>query len=140
MALWNIDLTTEDGALSAAQIGGFACLVAAGLGMISTALLLGVMVGTAVSVATLSVAAFASAEIVLLIVAGFRLRAGKGVAWGLAVAIALALELVVKVAAFAIIGIMINAILLIAVITGIRGALALRRITLTPEDAAEIFS
>lgn len=140
MAFWNIDLTTEDGALSAAQIGGFACLVAAGLGMIGTALLLGLMVSSAVSMAALGVGALALAEIILFTSAGFRLRAGKGVVWGSAVAITLAIELVFKVATVAIVGIMIDGILLVAVITGIRGAMALRRIALTPEEAAEIFS
>ena len=140
MAFWNVDLTTEDGAMSAAQIGGFACLVGAGLGMISTALLLGLLVSGAVSSAAMAVGAIALVEIVVFTIAGFRLRAGKCVGWGSAVAIGLALELVFKLLTVAIVGIMIDGILLIAVITGIRGALALRRIAATPEDVAEIFS
>ena len=140
MALWNIDLTTEDGALSAAQTGGYACLVAAALSMVAVAMLLGLSMSAGPSMATLAFAAGAIAEIMVFIVAGFRLRAGKGVVWGSAVAVLLAIELATKVATLAIIGIMINAILLIVVINGIRGARAMRRIELSPEDVAEIFS
>lgn len=140
MAFWNIDLTTEDGALSAAQIGSYACFVAAVLGLIGTALLLGVTMGVGLSRLALIGAAVALVEVVLFTVAGFRLRTGRGVAWGWAAAIVLAIELVTKALALSITGIMIDVILLICVINGIRGARALGRIGLSAEDAGEIFS
>jgi hypothetical protein len=43
MAMWNTDLTTEDGALGAAQMGGVACFVAAGLSVLSLVLMLGLI-------------------------------------------------------------------------------------------------
>ncbi|NWO96458.1 hypothetical protein GY976_25340, partial [Escherichia coli] len=45
MAFWNVDLTTEDGALGAAQLGGYACFVAAALSALAL-LMLGGLLGT----------------------------------------------------------------------------------------------
>ena len=140
MAFWNIDLTTEDGALSAAQMGSYACFIAAVLGLISTALLLGVMMSGGRTMLALVAAGFALVEIVLFAVAGFRLRAGKGVVWGIVAAILLAIELVTKIAAMSFVGTMIDGILLVGVVNGIRGARAMRQIDLTAEEAGEIFS
>jgi hypothetical protein len=138
--MWNVDLNTEDGALSAAQIGGFACFIAAGLGLVGIALVVAMGTSRGLPVATLATASVALAEVLILAAAGFRLRAGKGIVWGSVAAVLLAIELVVKVITPSITGIMIDAILLIGVINGIRGVRALRRIDLNPADAAEIFS
>ncbi|CAN5647650.1 hypothetical protein BH10PSE14_BH10PSE14_01070 [soil metagenome] len=140
MALWNVDLSTEDGALGAAQIGSYACFVAVVLGLISTVLLVGVVMSNGRTAAAIFVAAFALIEIIVYAVAGFRLRAGKGIVWGIAAAVLLTIEVVTKIAAISLVGTMINGILLVGVINGIRGARAMGRIDLTPEEAAEIFS
>ena len=139
MALWNVDLTTEDGALGAAQMGGFACFVAAVLSLLGVAALF--VVGTVGGLSTMVLAggAFAMAEVVLFAIAGLRLRAGKGEVWGYAAAIVLAIELLVKIAAVSFIGIMINIILLIALGNGIRGARALRRLGMGADEVATIF-
>ena len=140
MALWNVDLSTEDGALGAAQIGSYACFVAVVLGLISTVLLVGVVMSDGRTAAAIFVAAFALIEIIVYAVAGFRLRAGKGVVWGIAAAVLLTIEVVIKIAAISFVGMMINGILLVGVINGIRGARAMGRIVLSADDAGEIFS
>jgi len=139
MALWNVDLTTEDGALGAAQMGGFACFVAAVLSLIGVAALF--IMGTVGGLSTLVLAgaAVAIAEVVVFAIAGLRLRAGKGEIWGYAAAIALVIELLAKIASVSIIGIMIDIILLIALGNGIRGARALRRLEMKADDVAAVF-
>src|SRR5688500_10518817 len=118
MAIWNTDLTTEDGALGAAQMGGFACFFAAGLGVLSLVFMWGLLQnGTVMALAGL----FALIEILVFVAAGFRLRAGKGTIWGSVAAAFLAFELVAKLAALAFsIGLVVNVILLAFVINGIR--------------------
>jgi hypothetical protein len=140
MALWNVDLSTEDSALGAAQIGSYACFVAVVLGLISMVFLVGVVMSDGRTATAILVAAFALIEIIVYAVAGFRLRAGKGVVWGVAAAALLTLEVVTKIAAMSIVGTMINGILLLCVINGIRGARAMGRIELSADDAGEIFS
>ncbi len=140
MALWNVDLSTEDGALGAAQIGSYACFVAVVLGLISTVLLVGVVMSDGRTPTAIFVATFALIEIIVYAVAGLRLRAGKGIVWGIAAAILLTIEVAIKVAAISFVGTMINAILLVGVINGIRGARAMGRIILSADDAGEIFN
>ena len=140
MAVWNVDLTTEDGAFSAAQIGGLACFIAAALALFGAAMILGLGAGSGAVRAALFDASAMLVEIVLFVVAGLRLRAGKGSIWGSIAAMALVIELVVKLATFAIVGVLIDALLLIVVINGLRGVRALGRIDLRPADAAEIFN
>jgi len=139
MALWNVDLTTEDGALGAAQMGGFACFVAAVLGLVGVAALfiMGTVGGS--STLVLAGAAVALAEVVLFTITGLRLRAGKGEFWGYAAAIMLALELLMKIVSISFIGIMIDIVLLIALGNGIRGARALRKLDMGPDEVAEVF-
>ena len=139
MALWNVDLTTEDGALGAAQMGGFACFVAAVLSLLGVAALFVMGTVGGLSTMVLAGAAFAMAEVALFAIAGLRLRGGKGEVWGYAAAIVLVIELLVKIATVSFIGIMINIILLIALGNGIRGARALRRLEMGPDEVATIF-
>jgi len=82
----------------------------------------------------------AAVEVVLFGAAALRLRAGKGIVWGSVAAVLLAVELVMKIMTLAVVGILIDAILLIGVVNGIRGVRALGRIDLKPADAAEIFN
>ena len=139
MALWNVDLTTEDGALGAAQMGGFACFVAAVLSLLGVAALFVMGTVGGLSTMVLAGAAFAMAEVALFAIAGLRLRGGKGEVWGYAAAIVLVIELLVKIATVSFIGIMINIILLIALGNGIRGARALRRLGMGADEVATIF-
>lgn len=140
MAGWNVDLSTEDGALSAAQIGGYACLIAAALAFFGAAIILGLGAGTGELRPALFDASAPLIEIILFAVAGVRLCAGKGSIWGSVAAMALVIELALKLLTFSIVGLLIDTILLIAVINGLRGVRALRRIDLRPADAAEIFN
>ena len=140
MALWNVDLSTEDGALGAAQIGSYACFVAVVLALFGTVLLVGLVMSDGRTAVAIVGAAFALIEIIVYAVSGFRLRAGKGVVWGVAAAALLTIEVVTKIAAMSIVGTMIDGILLLCVINGIRGARAMGRIELSADDAGEIFS
>ncbi len=136
MKFWNIDLSTEDGALGAAQLGGYACFVSAALGLWGLAMLWGLIrIGAVMPL----LGFFMVAEILLFAGAGLRLRAGKGVVIGIVAALVLVLELVSKLLAFSIIGLAIDVILLIVTINGIRGAMALRTGKFDAEEAAEIF-
>ena len=139
MALWNVDLTTEDGALGAAQMGGFACFIAAVLGLVGVAALF--LMGTVggLSPLVLAGAAVAVAEVVIFTIAGLRLRAGKGEVWGYTATFVLAIELLAKIASVSFIGIMIDVVLLIALANGIRGARALRRLDMKADDVATVF-
>ncbi|MDF7775123.1 hypothetical protein P1X14_07685 [Sphingomonas sp. AOB5] len=137
MALWDTDLTTEDGALGAAQTGSFACFIAAGLAGISLATTwpfiqngsVPALVGL-LSLTQLSVSLFA----------GIRMRSGKGLISGSATALILLLILLGSVMSVSIGGIIINAILLVVVINGIRGAATLRTGKFDAEETAEIFN
>ncbi len=139
MALWNVDLTTEDGALGAAQMGGFACFIAAVLGLVGVAALF--LMGTVggLSPLVLAGAAVAVAEVVIFTIAGLRLRAGKGEVWGYTATFVLAIGLLAKIASVSFIGIMIDVVLLIALANGIRGARALRRLEMKADDVAAVF-
>lgn len=138
MALWTVDLTTQDGAEGAAQQGGFACLLAAALGVIGLLFLWGALLGLDPR-ALGYVLGPALAEIAIFVIAGFRLRAGRGLVWGGVAAFVLLLELLAKIAAFNIIGLVINSVLLMGTLNGLRGAWALRRGFVDTEEAAAIF-
>ncbi|MDH4744594.1 hypothetical protein OMP43_11255 [Sphingomonas sp. CBMAI 2297] len=138
MAFWKVDLTTEDGALGAAQLGGYACFVAAALSAFGL-LIVGWYLGTPGAPAATMVLGVAAAETVLFAVAGFRLRAGRGLAWCSVAAFLLVLEFLGKLATLNIMGLVINAVLTIGVINGLRGARALRRNAFDGDEAAAIF-
>ena len=140
MALWNIDLSTEDGALGAAQMGGAACFVGAVLGVLGAISAGGLLASTGQGGVAPLVVGFAVLEASLFAVAGVRLRAGKGVLWGGAAVVLLVLELLVKLLAVSVIGIIINVILLIVVINGIRGARAYHKGGFDADADAEVFS
>lgn len=138
MAFWNTDLTTQDGAEGAAQNGGFACFIAAGLTVVGMAMLVAMYNGPAEGLVG-GIAGVAS-ETVVFTVAGFRLRAGKGVIWGGVAALLLIIEMVMKLVTMTgIAGIVINFVLLAFMINGVRGALALRRGDLDVEEVAKVF-
>jgi hypothetical protein len=137
MALWDLDLTTEDGAIGAAQAGGLAAFIAGlltGLTLVTTADLMRTGAVTPLfGLITLIQAA-------LYIVAGLRLRAGKGLVWGSIAALLLGLTLAGNLISVAIGGIIINGILIVVLVNGLRGAWALRAGKFDAEATAEIFS
>lgn len=124
MAFWNVDLTTEDGALGATGNGAYACFIAAILTAIS-AFFLGGMTSDMVARGAMGVIALVA--IGLFVVTGLRLRSGKGAFWGSVAVAWLGLEVLGKLLALSIPGLIINTVLLIVLINGVRGAWALRR-------------
>ena len=138
MAFWDVDLTTRSGAETATSQGALACFITAGLTVVG-ALFFGGMVGfdTIEGQITAGLIGF---QALIALVAGLRLRAGKGAFWGIAVAAMLVLEMINKVVTLTGIGgLVINAIMLVMVVQGVRGAWALRRDTGFDDDAAEMF-
>lgn len=139
MAIWSTDLTTEDGALGAAQMGGVACLVSAALTMLGAIMSTGLLATWDQFGAAPYLIMFALIQAGIYLAAAARLRAGKGVLWGSAAAVLLVLELLLKLVAVSVIGIILNVILLIFTINGIRGAQALHKGIVNGDEAAEIF-
>jgi hypothetical protein len=138
MAFWSTDTTTEDGALSATGLGGVACFVSAGLTVLGAVMLGGLQMQGPQGIFVLG---FAVIELLVFLIAGWRLRAGKGLVWGSIAAALLLLELVTKVAVLMInVGLILNVILLIVTVNGVRGAWALRKGIVNPEEEAAIFS
>ncbi|QNA85675.1 hypothetical protein G4G27_18070 [Sphingomonas sp. So64.6b] len=138
MAFWNIDLTTKDGAESAAQNGGLACFIAAGLTILGIAVIVATHTGPAAELA--GGIAGVAVETIVFTIAGFRLRAGKGVIWGGVATLLLVVEIVAKlITMIGLGGIVINAILLVVMINGVRGALALKRGDLDVDDIGKVF-
>lgn len=138
MAFWSIDLTTEDGAVGAARMGGAACFVTAGLTVLGLVMILGLAPDKGAALAAVPGIA---AEFLIFVVAGFRLRAGRGLVWGSVAALVLVLEIAAKAITFtAPFGIVLNVVLLILIANGLRAAWALRKGIADPEAEAEIFS
>lgn len=124
MSFWKIDLTTEDGAANAAATGGTACFIAGGLTLLGAVFVAGaVRMGSQAPI----VLGLAAVSIVIYLSAGIRLRGGKGVFWGSTAVALLAVELLTKLAMLSLFGLLINAILLIVIVNGVRGAWALRK-------------
>lgn len=130
---WNADLSTRAGARTAAGMGGVICFVLAGLAVLGIAVFGGLMATN--DVERIAGMIFIGIEVVLFLIAGFRLRAGKGAFWGIAAALLLALEMVGKLVAVSIGGLIFNGIMMVVLVNGIRGAFALRNDTgFDPED------
>lgn len=137
MAFWDIDLTTRSGAETAAAQGGLACFIVAGLTFVG-ALVFGGLAGFDTDEG-LATAVGIGATALIALIAGFRLRAGKGAFWGIAVALLLVVEIISKLTTFAIGGIIFNVLFLVMVVQGLRGAWALRSQDGFADDAAEVF-
>lgn len=138
MAIWDADLTTRGGAETAADQGGLACFIVAGLTVLG-AFFLGGMAGfdTAEGQATVAVI---GVQALIALIAGFRLKAGKGAFWGIAVAVMLVLEIINKLVTMTFLGgLVLNALFLVMVVQGVRGAWALRRGTGFEDDNVEVF-
>ncbi len=138
MAFWNADLTTRMGAESAADNGGLACFIYGGFSVLGIAFF-----GSFVGYDTpegLAILAATGVQVLVAILAGFRLRSGKGAFWGIAVAVLMTLDLIGKLISLAIgVGLVVNVILLIVLIQGVRGAWALRSGVGFDEDDTEAF-
>ena len=138
MSIWNPDLTTRMGAESAADMGGLACFVYAGLCLLSMVISGGVIGYTTPD--GIVFLAVLGAQAVLSVITGFRMRAGKGAFWGAATFAVMILELIGKFISMAIgAGMITTVILLIVVFQGVRGAFALRRGDRFEDEDAEAF-
>lgn len=126
MAFWDIDLETRMGAESAADQGGLACFVYAGLTALSTAFIfstLGIETLEGQIAIGLNVV-----QMVITLVAGFRLRSGHGAYWAIAAAALLVMSLIIQLAELNFgLGVLIGIILLVFTVQGARGAWALKR-------------
>ncbi|MDL2352805.1 MAG: hypothetical protein QFC78_08155 [Pseudomonadota bacterium] len=134
---WHIDLTTRAGARSAAYQGAVASFIFCVMGVLGIVVGFG-MVGTS-SPQGLALVGGAALEAAVGLVAGLRLRSGKGAYWGMAAAVLAALELLGKMVALSIGGVIICGIILVFVIQGIRGALALKNTASFEDDDIEVF-
>ena len=81
----------------------------------------------------------AGLEFVVAMIAGVRLQWGKGAYWGMATAVLAALELIGKIVAQSVIGVLIGGLVLVFIINGVRGALALKRGTGFTDDDLTTF-
>ena len=125
MAFWEADFSTRMGAETATGQGGLACFIKAGF-MVLGAAVFGGMAGFETTEGQVIVAAL-GLQLVLFVIAGFRFRAGKGAFWGIVAAALLALAIVDSLVTMAFGGIIINAVFLVVVVQGVRGAFALRK-------------
>ncbi|WP_209349330.1 hypothetical protein [Pontixanthobacter sp. CEM42] len=138
MSFWQIDLTTRAGAHTATSQGAIGCFIFAGLAMLGM-LILGGAAGFTTTEGITAVVAV-GLEVVVGLVAGFRMRAGKGAFWGIATAALLAFEMVVKIVTLTgLLGLVINGVVLVLIVQGIRGALALRGDAVFDDDDVEVF-
>lgn len=138
MAFWDVDLTTRSGAETATSQGALACFITAGLTVLA-AVFFGGIIGFDTLDGQIAMGVI-GLQAVIALVAGFRFRAGKGAFWGIAVAAMLVLEIINKLITLTGIGgLVINAIMLVVVVQGVRGAWALRSGAGFEDDHAEVF-
>jgi len=147
MAMWNADVTTRLGAGTAARMGGTAAFVFAGLGLLGVVFfgvaslktgpavagggLLLVMMKTDAAMAVIG----GLTEALIGIIAGFRLREGKGLVWGGMAMILVVLELIGKVADSHFGGLVINIVIAAYLFNGLRGAYALAKGRFAQDEA-----
>ena len=135
---WHIDLTTRAGARGAAAQGGSACFVFCAMAVLG-AVVFGGLSGLTTPEGIVA-ASGAGLEALIALVAGLRLREGKGAYWGMAAAALAALELIGKVLTISIGGFLIVGAILIMIIQGIRGALALKNQPRFEDDDLDVFA
>ena len=134
---WHIDLTARAGAMSAAYQGALACFAFCAFGVLGILFGAGLIGGS--SPQGLALIGGAALEAVVGLIAGLRLRAGKGAYWAMAAAVLAALELLGKAVALSFGGVAIDGVILVFMIQGIRGALALKHGTGFEDDDIEVF-
>ena len=135
---WTTDLTTRAGALSATKSGSTGAFIFCGMGVVGM-IFFGLKVGFTTSLGIAEIAA-AGFEAAVALIAGLRLRQGKGVIWGGAAAVLVALEGLGKVVAMSIGGALLSLAVLIMLINGVRGALALKKDAGFEDDDVEVFN
>lgn len=123
---WHIDLTTRAGALGATGTAAIASFALAGLTMLGGLILAPWRApGAGESISALVAIGL---EILVFIMAGLRLRVGKGLVWGSVAAVLVGIEILFKLLTLTGIGgVVINGVLLVGLVNGLRGALALKR-------------
>ena len=138
MAFWDVDLTTRDGAQGAVRSGSTAAFVFAAMGILG-AVLMGGLSGPSTDEG-LGVIVGGSFEAVIGLVAGLRMRAGKGFYWAIAAALLLALELVGKLVMLSPGGAILSAVVLTYLVNGIRGLRALKHEVGYEDADVDVFS
>lgn len=137
MAFWDVDLTTRAGAREAMHQGSLACFVFCGM----AALGVGVSYMGGISQAdAFYVAIAAGCELVIGLIAGLRLRAGKGFYWTIGAATLLGIELLFKVVSLAFGGLFIGVPALVFMINAVRAASALKNEVGFEDDDVEVFT
>jgi hypothetical protein len=139
MAAWDIDLTTRAGAKTGAYQASLVCFVFAGLSMVGLLFLGGITKYSSGQISGLILGA-AVLQVAVFVIAGLRLRQGKGLFWGIGAALLIVLALVGNLANAAIGAAGLNLLLLVFLGNGLRGALALHRGTSFEDDDIEAFS
>lgn len=141
MAAWDIDLTTRAGAQSGSYQASLVCFLFAGLNAVGL-VLLGLMLSPKAALGNVAVTglfAAALAQIVISLVAGLRLRQGKGFVWGLVTAALLVLALLFNLASGSLGAAGLDALLLVFLGNGLRGAHALHKGENFEDDDIEVF-
>ena len=138
MGLWTRDLTTRDAADGATGLASIGCFIMAGLSVPSGLVALNLLNGARSELLAGALGAIAL-EFLVFLIAGFRLRIGKGLGWGIAATVILAIETLFKLVTLSPLGLIIDGIVLVAVINGVRGAAAMRRGFVDYDAEAEVF-
>ena len=125
MAFWDLDLTTRMGAENAAQQGSLGCFLFGGLTLFGAYMAFEMFEsGTLEGQIGLGLVAVWA---VVSFIAGFRLLRGKGAYWAIATAVLLAATILANIViALNIAWLLVWSALLVVILRGIRGALALR--------------
>lgn len=138
MAFWDIDLTTRMGAESAANQGALGCFLLAGLTVVA-AFISSAVVNTSTLEGQIAIG-FVVFQATVCLLAGIRLRQGKGAYLAMAVVAFLVIEIIAKLVTLtALLGLVINVVLLVVVFQGVRGALALKNTQHFEEDDIAAF-
>lgn len=135
---WQADLTTRAGAHTATRQASIACFVFAGFCVVGalawggaagleTAQGIGSMIGSGI-------------EAAIGLIAGLRLRSGKGFYWGALTALLLAIELLAKLIMLSLLGLILPTILLVLIVQGVRGARALSKNVGFDDDDVDVFA
>ncbi len=134
---WQVDLSTRAGAQTATRQGSMAAFALCVLAVLGAALL-GGMAGytTPEGIAAMAGAGF---EALLGLVAGLRLRLGKGLIAGSIAAALAAIECLIKLTTLSFGGAFMTAAITVLLFNGVRGAFALSRGTGFEDDDVAAF-
>ncbi len=122
---WRADLSTRAGAQTATRQGSMAAFALCVLALLGAALL-----GSTAGYTTpegLAAMGGAGVEALIGLIAGLRLRAGKGVIAGSLAVVLTAMECLIKVTTLSFGGVFLTAVITVLLVNGVRGALVLKR-------------